>query len=230
MTLLSTSHKIALGEGFGVLTRVLYLSPASESGHNTCPSSTSGCRAACLGHSAGKMVFPTHKAARIRKTIMLMNDRPAFMAELRHDIRALIRKAEREGLQPAVRLNGSSDIGWESIAPELFDEFPEIHFYDYTKRFERAKRSIGRANWPANYRLCFSRTGQNDSECREILAMGGTIAAVFANPGAFPETFMGAPVTSGEVHDYRYGDSNGHVIALKARGEAIYDQSGFVIR
>lgn len=239
MNLLSTSHKVQLGEEFGVLTRVLYLSPASESGRNLCPSSTEGCRAACLGHSSGFMVYPTHKAARISKSQWLQADRDGFVAQLHREIAQTVRKALREGLQPAIRLNGSSDIGWEKIAPGLFSGWPDVHFYDYTKRYERMRRSIVERQtfehpidprgWPPNYRLTFSRSGENDKEVDDVLTLGGNVAVVFDSAESFPETYLGRPVVSGEVSDYRYGDPENVVIALKARGAARRDTSGFVI-
>ena len=234
MNLLSTSHKVQLGEGHGILTRALYLSPASESGRNLCPSSTAGCRAACLGHSSGFMVFPTHMAARIAKSRFFIDDREGFLAQLRKEIEATVRKASRENLQPAIRLNGSSDIGWENLAPALFEDFREVHFYDYTKRHLRMQESIGGTEttyheWPANYRLTFSRSGQNDSQCEQVLFRGGNVAVVFATD-EFPETYLGRPVVSGEVSDYRYGDPRNVVIGLKARGAARRDTSGFVVR
>jgi len=194
------------------------------------------------------MVFGTHKAARIAKSRFLQDDRAGFLAQLTREIQATVRKAKREWLQPAIRLNGSSDIGWERIAPELFAQFPEVHFYDYTKRYERARRSIVERQtydypvdprgWPPNYRLTFSRSGENDAECTNVLALGGNVAAVFATTDEFPAEFVWPdtegrvtyPVVSGEISDYRYGDPQNVVIALKARGKALSDDSGFVIR
>lgn len=53
---------------------------------------------------------------------------------------------------------------------------------------------------------------------------------MFATAGEFPSEHLGRPVVSGEVSDYRYGDPSNVVIALKARGAALRDTSGFVIR
>jgi hypothetical protein len=158
-----------------------------------------------------------------------MQERDTFMRQLRKDIAAIVRKAGREGMQAAVRLNGSSDIGWESISPELFAEFPQVHFYDYTKRIRRMEAYLS-GKFPPNYRLTFSRSGENDLECMRVLWRGGNVAAVFAKKADFPEYHMGARVISGEAHDYRYGDPRGVIVALKARGKAGKDTSGFVIR
>lgn len=230
LPLLGESHKTILGDGIGVKTAILYLSPADESGFNLCPAATVGCRIACLGHSSGHMTHTSSQRARIRKSLMLMLDRAHFMRQLRVDVAKLVKAAAKANVQAAVRLNGTSDVGWESIAPELFAEFPQVHFYDYTKRFARVRRSLTDSRWPENYRLTFSRSGENDAECAAVLALGGNVAAVFATKSEFPTEFMGAPIVSGEAHDYRYGDPKGHIVALKARGDAIYDTSGFVVR
>lgn len=246
--LLGTSHKIELSrDAVGVLATVLYLSPADEAREaaraaaltelnkaladfrTTCQWSTKACRAACLGHSSGMMVYPTHKLARIRKTLAFYRDQPAFMAQLDREIEAHARKATRLGLAPAVRLNGASDLPWEITG--VMGRHPDVAFYDYTKSEDRALASL-RPSWPSNYSLTFSRTGtrQNDAACRRVLDAGGNVAVVFASVEAFPDTWKGFPVLSGEVHDARFLDAPGHVVALKARGKAKRDRSGFVVR
>ena len=53
------------------------------------------------------------------------------------DIQAFQRKCDRLGKLPCIRLNGTSDIQWETIPIEgyenIFDMFSDIQFYDYTK-------------------------------------------------------------------------------------------------
>src|SRR5262245_13666417 len=99
---------------------------------NLCPMSSPGCEAGCL-NLAGRGPMDSVQTGRARKRALFLNDRDTFQADIRHDIRALIREAQRKGLKPAVRLNGTSDIVWERVWPEVFAEFPEIQFYDYTK-------------------------------------------------------------------------------------------------
>lgn len=237
--LLGTSVKVERGEKLGVLTAIMYLSPASESGRNFCPDSTEGCRLACLGHSSGKLAIPQAKAGRIRKSHLFTLDRAAFLAQLRKDVAAHERKAKRLGMVAAVRLNGSSDLPWErnDMAAPIMRDFPNVQFYDYTKSYTRAMLAIppeieyaGRHLWwPSNYRLTFSFSGENHDACRKILEYGGTVAAVFAHP-PYPAEWLGFPVIlNGDEHDYRYGDPGGHVVALKAKGAAKRDTSGFVI-
>jgi hypothetical protein len=229
MALLGTSHKVKLSELVGILTRVLYLAPAYESGINVCQFMTVGCRAACLGHSSGMMVYPTHKRARIRKTLAYFHDRPAFLAELRRDIEATIRAADRAGFLASVRLNGASDLPWERCG--IIQDFPAVQFYDYTKNVKRALASIADPSWPKNYRLVFSRSGENSAECLSVLAAGGNVAVVFStkkgNP--LPSTYHGFPVIDGDEHDARFIEAPGAVVGLRAKGKAKGDRSGFVV-
>lgn len=182
--------------------------------------------------------MPHAKAGRIRKSHLFTSDRAAFLAQLRKDVAAHERKAKRLGMVAAVRLNGSSDLPWErnDMAAPIMRDFPNVQFYDYTKSYTRAMLAIppdveyaGRHLWwPANYRLTFSFSGENHDACRRILEYGGTVAAVFAHP-PYPADWLGFPVIDGDDHDYRYGDPAGHVIALKAKGAAKRDTTGFVI-
>ena len=65
--LLSTSAKIDKCESVGVLARILYFTPGVF-----CPSATQGCIHTCLGHTSGRMSFPTHAAARDARTALYL--------------------------------------------------------------------------------------------------------------------------------------------------------------
>ena len=69
--ILGSSSKVENGEGAGVLTAILYLSPGREAGINMCPMAA-GCEAGCLGTTSRRMKWATHKRARVCKTIWLM--------------------------------------------------------------------------------------------------------------------------------------------------------------
>ena len=119
--------KTSKGTGTGYLTGILYLAPGSLAGvGNLCPHASPGCLAACLFTAGRAAMFEDINIARVRRTRFLKLDRAGFVAVLIGEIRALIRKAEREGLKPAVRLNGTSDLPWENLAPEVFAAFPKI--------------------------------------------------------------------------------------------------------
>jgi len=230
MGLLGTSTKVEKGVGKGVLTAVMYLSPADESGRNVCPHATPGCKAACLGHSSGRMAMPMHKQVRKRKTDWFFDDRPAFLVALMVDIERHKRKADKAGMVCAVRLNGTSDIPWETVAPGIFERFPTIQFYDYTKHASRAV-AWAQGRMPPNYHLTFSwaETARNQAEAVAVMAAGGNVAVVFSAP-PYPDVWRGLPVVDGDEDDIRFRDPKGCIVGLKAKGAAKRDTSGFVVQ
>lgn len=244
--LLSPSNpKINKGRDVGYWTFILHLSPAALSGFNTCPMATAGCKAACLntagrgGIAAGHGILTADdvaagkrnaiQSARIRKTKLFFTDRANFMSVLAKDIAKAIRVATAKGYTPVFRLNGTSDIRWESIPAgdhaNLMAMFPNVQFYDYTKIANRKRV-------PANYALTFSLADGNDEAAATALANGMNVAAVFRDAGTVERTiaggFMGYPVFGGDDSDLRFLDPAHHVIALYAKGNAKRDTSGFV--
>ena len=151
--LLSASNtKIIKGEGRGYKTYILHLAPADLSGHEVCPKRTPGCTAACLntsGHGGmfkpGATTNPVQEA-RKRRTRQFFENREQFMADLALDIQKAVRKAEKLGLTPVFRLNGTSDLSWEKYAvgdyKNIFERFPTVQFYDYTKVLGRKVAGI----------------------------------------------------------------------------------------
>lgn len=223
MKLLSIGNaKTTKGESLGYLTGILYLAPhrIADKTVNLCPYSTAGCRKACL-FSAGRGAFSNVKQARINKTKLFIQDKQAFIAQLRLDIIALIKKAAKLGLTPAVRLNGTSDILWEIEAPELFKEFSAIQFYDYTK-YPESKRPMN--SIPSNYNLTYSASEAIDD--LTIAQSKRNVAMVFAKQ--LPKTFAGKKVLNGDQHDLRFKDAKNSIIGLIAKGQAKKDSSGFV--
>lgn len=216
------NHKIQKAKAFGYLNAILHLAPARLSGFNVCPKSSAGCRAACL-YTAGFGVYSNVQAARVRKTRLLYEKPEAFRSMLRADIAALVRAAKRQGLTPAVRLNGTSDIVWEKKFPEIFAEFPNLQFYDYTKLSHRLAASY---HLPANYHLTFSASENNWPECRAALERGFNVAMVFS--GVMPEWYNGYAVIDGDINDLRFLDVNPCIVGLSPKGRARRDVSGFV--
>lgn len=231
--------KTVKGQARGYMTAVLYLAPWKAAGANVCPmAEVAGCVAACL-NTAGRggiargtvapygVPVPANgvQAARIARTEFFLNDRPSFMAQLVKEIRAFIRKAERAGLVPVVRLNGTSDLRWENIAADgkrnIMEVFPAVQFYDYTK-------IPNRKGLPANYHLSYSASGRPEFApyMDRAAAAGLNIVAVFRK--SLPAEFMGRPVVNGDESDLRFLDPAGVVVGLKAKGRARRDVSGFV--
>jgi hypothetical protein len=176
--------KMEKGLSRGYLTGVMHLMPADKSGYgNVCPFSSAECRHHCL-NTAGNWV-PHKLQSRIYKTKLYFTDRKRFLEELRRSIARLARKAEEQGLLPAVRLNGTSDI--PSLGLMMSREFPDITFYDYTRIPKPWQRMRG------NYHLTFSRSGDDDKEVEEALDHGVSVAVVFDTkpnlplPGEWPK-------------------------------------------
>jgi hypothetical protein len=249
MRLLTTSGnpKTDKGAKYGFATAILHLAPADLSGWNTCPGATAGCKAACLntaGHGGiakgGIVTYDSVKsgarsnavqAARIARTAYLFQDRQAFLQRLHKEIAAFIRKVEKAGLVPCVRLNGTSDIRWEASAfhldgKSIFDHFPNVRFYDYTKL-------ANRRDLPANYSVTFSLADGNEAKARAALANGLNVAAVFRSEGARDAWrkigFLGHPVIDGDDSDLRFLDPKGVIVGLYAKGNARHDTTGFVV-
>jgi hypothetical protein len=219
--LLSTSNtKIIKGEGRGYKSYILHLAPADESGYEVCPKRTAGCTKGCLNKSGhGGMFKPGETSnpvqrARIRRTKYFFENRAAFLADLIDDISRAIRQAERKGLTPVFRLNGTSDLSWEKY--DVIQRFPTVQFYDYTKVLGRKIADL------PNYHLTFSRAENNDADVRKALLAGLNVAQVY---DTIPEG-----VYSADEDDLRFLDPAVGIIGLKAKGPAKKDFSGFVIR
>ena len=226
--LLSTANpKIQKGTKQGYLSFILHLAPSDLSGKNTCPKATPGCIAACLNTAGRGGMFKRGEntnviqKARIRKTNYFFNDRAAFMDDLVGDIMKAVNYARRKGLIPVFRLNGTSDLSWEKYptrygADSIFEQFPTLQFYDYTKVLGRKVSHI------PNYHLTFSKADGNDSDVAEALLQGMSVVAVYDK--------IPAGVPSADETDLRFLDPKGIMLGLKAKGRAKKDYSGFVIR
>lgn len=208
------------------LTFILHLAPADLSGFNTCPKASAGCKAACL-NTAGRGAFSNVQAARVRKTLFFVKERKAFLQLLAKDIDTAIRKASKQNKQVVIRLNGTSDIDWTSIRFEngqnAFQRWTNVQWYDYTKRLDIVRKSLSYKN----YSVTFSRSETNESDCLEALKLGVNVAVVFA--GNVPSEYLGHATIDGDSHDLRFLDARNSVVALKAKGKARKDASGFVV-
>lgn len=246
--LLSSSEKTIKGEKFGWKTGILYLAPASTSGIQVggkrvtlCAKASPQCEGMCL-ISSGQMTFISSQISRINKTIFMFKEPDRFMSMLYRECLAIQRLGKKRGGKVCVRLNGTSDIPWETgsymgiplIVPEtkktIFESIPSLQFYDYTKIFPRMQPT-SRARQLKNYDLTFSRSEGNEDECRKVLAMKQNVAAVFFRgakdkksgtwPISFPRTYMGVPVIDGDESDLRFLDPKPRVVGLSAKGLAL---------
>ena len=229
MKLLSTANpKIQKGTKLGYLSFILHLAPAELSGREVCPKRTAGCTAACLNTAGRGGMFKRGEntnmiqQARIRKTKYFFEARDYFMQDLYEDIQRGIKQAKKLGLTPVFRLNGTSDLSWEKYTindKNLFELFPDVQFYDYTKVLGRKTGDI------KNYHLTFSAADGNELDVQAAIQAGMNIAMVFDR---VPETYMGREVINADDTDLRFLDKPGVICGLKAKGRAKKDTSGFV--
>ena len=239
MKLLSQGNpKIMKGEKMGYNSYILHLAPASLSGYNTCPKATEGCKSACLNTAGRGGMFKKGEntniiqQARIRKTKQFYENRAEFMVQLVKDIELGIKQSAKKGLIPVFRLNGTSDISFEKYEvtrqgksyKNIFEAFPDIQFYDYTKILGRKVNNI------SNYHLTFSAADGNDNDVLKAFEQGYNVAMVFGIAKKYDmiTEYMGKPVYNGDESDLRFLDPRGHIIGLYAKGKAKHDNSGFV--
>lgn len=254
---IDANPKTVKGQKLNFMTAVMYLAPYKASGFNVCPmAEQAGCYAGCLntaGHGgiskggkkmrtpAGMLPANQIQRARIARTRLFVDDRVEFFRRLYQEIHAFLRKAERAGMTPVIRLNGTSDIQWEKIAFPVDDRtrgihmyytnvmaaFPEIQFYDYTKIYKRFERPQ-----PANYHLSLSYSLASQryaAACtRTHEQHGASLICVMRNAAA-KQFHIDLGGIDGDEHDLRFLDPAGSMVYLKAKGLARNDRSGFVI-
>jgi hypothetical protein len=216
---INTSSKLIRNLIVSHYTYSLNLSPANTSGFNVCSHSTAECRLGCLATSgrsgieifSGKTII---KDCRIKKTKLFFENKSYFMNWLIADLKFWQAKAKKDGFFISARLNTLSDINWQTILFEgknIFQLFPEIQFYDYTKNHLKF------IDKPSNYHLTFSYTGKNTEMCKKLLSQGHNIAVVFKvkHESELPTQFLGYQVINGDLTDARFMDAKGCVVGLK---------------
>lgn len=224
--LLGSSVKVKKGEALGVLSSVVYLSPATEGtpeGRTLCPHATEACALACLGKEAGRMIMRPMERARRWKAALFLGNRALFRALVLAEARGLAARAEREGLIPAIRIDGSSDTGEGERMREALAAIG-VQGWDYTKSPRRALSHARRGDDGTGYSLTYSH-GASVADSLAALREGCGVAVVFSTGKgeALPATWHGFPVIDGDVTDARFLDRSeggapalgGYVVGLR---------------
>lgn len=222
---IDSDAKTIKGRKQNYLTGIMYLAPHTSSGViDTCGMASAGCIAACLNLSGRAEVFPDIIEARIDKTRFMVSNPDAFRASLVYDVETVRRRALKQGMKPAVRINGTSDL--PKLVTAVAGLFPDVQFYDYTKLPNPWLRQL------PNYSLTFSHSETNLQACLDALAHGVNVAVVFGlkKGTPMPATWHGYRVVNGDDTDLRFTDPKGAVVGLYAKGRAKKDCSGFVVR
>lgn len=220
--------KIVKGDKMGEYkTAILHLFPTKE----TCAAShIAKCAEGCLVTAGRARMWPKINQARAWRTQFYMNNMEGFYDQLRKEIESFEKHCAKRGVIPVVRLNGTSDIDHM----EFIASFPQIQFYDYTKIVKRSWEAK-----PDNYHITLSYSGANEQYASAVMkaAMrtGTNVAFVFSQE-KYKEVirtgnYRGMTVLDGDQTDLRFAEGKQFaIIALKAKGRAKLDTSGFVVR
>lgn len=153
----NTNTKVIKGKKKGFYNGIVMLPPYKTYPYsNICPmAEINKCHGPCLS-DAGMGKWDCNKVARFRK-LALLNDHPdIFEKILIKDIEAAIRKAKRENLKIAIRLNGTSDLNIIKKFGHIIKQYENIYWYDYTKVPKYLKLLRRKHNELSNYHLTFS--------------------------------------------------------------------------
>jgi hypothetical protein len=204
---------------------ILYMASADNAGKEVCPFSFRyedgvkipfECRKYCLV-KAGRGRFDGVKNGRARKKEFFFSDRKEFFNTLERDITRHIHYCLARGVVPVVRLNGTSDISYENMKVRdgltIFQLFPDVQFYDYTKDFNKAmKYAMGEL--PSNYQITFSHDRENEAQAIEALRLGVNVAGIKGKMDAL----KGYDTIDGDKSDLRFNDKqNGSIVELKLK-------------
>jgi len=254
-TLLGTDNaKTIKGEKKGITTHIMYVAPASQNDFNVnlCTHASKGCKSACLFNS-GTARFTNVQLAKTNKSNYFVADKKRYMMQLYNEIQKIVRlhDAVENGVTLgkkdnvirykdfAIRLNGSADISFETIKvvdnKNIFELFPNVQFYDYTKKENRMY-----TNASSNYHLTFSRSESNYKAVLRVLKSGGNVAVVFGinKSKELPKEYLGYEVVNGDETDLRFLDKTNVIVGVRYKnvvsvGNAIRNvtkfDSGFVV-
>ena len=223
----TASSKTIKGEKLKMLTAICYLVPDDK----ICPhAKLAGCMAPCL-NTSGRGAFPKIQRQRQAKTDYFKQHQQAFMLSMCADIWSLQRSAAKRNMTPLIRPNGTSDIAYENIpvidGKNIFQLFPDVQFYDYTKHPSR--NLAGKYN--DNYDLTYSFSGITPIKITHkglLNPYNSRTAVVFHKRSDIPLTFRGYKVIDGDNTDVRHIEPKAVVVALYAKGRGKRDMSGFV--
>lgn len=99
---------------------------------------------------------------------------------------AIRKKPENFVQKLVIRLNGTSDLLWNKIKDKegktIFEEFPDVIFYDYTKHPTQMDDFLNKEDFPSNYHLTASYNGKWSAPIEKTLQNKGNVAVPFG-PG-----------------------------------------------
>ncbi len=165
------------------------------------------CAATCVVEHGGNARYDSVRVARQARGAFLLQHPDAFATLLARDVEWASARGWVFG-----RPNTNSDVAWERVFPWLFEMTAG---YDYTKRLDRV-------GWVApNYRVTYSATAATrEVTVRRVVERGDTVTMVFpiGKKADMVREWRGIPVIDGDVSDFRFGDPDGVIVGLRAKG------------
>lgn len=230
-----SNTKLSKGDSDSILTLSLSLAPATMAGRgDVCAFKSKSCEQFCLGPFSGRGVFDTVKNARVRKTQLFFDDNSSFKQQLYNDIQMFNDYCIANKIQGYARLNIASDINWMKIKykdknnKSIFDLFPDIKFYDYTKDLKRTSKH-------PNYKLTYSYSENVTTvTVKQLINKGKNVAVIFDKLPT--QNWLGMEVIDGDETDLRFEDKSGVIVGLSPKGNLLKKavknntDGGFVIR
>lgn len=223
-----TDAKTVKGSKQGYRTAIVYMQPDMV----LCPmSKAAGCHGPCLVTSGLAGVYNSIANARKGRTAFFHGNRDAFIALLKKELDAFLRKAEKDSFIPVIRLNGTSDVDYTAIefydGLNVFEHYSDIQFYDYTKKPSHARKAQEYDNYHITLSYSAASKKYSDATIQAAKKYNANIAVVFDGKD-YPAVWHGMPVVNGDESDLRFKDGTGKAVALYAKGKAKQDTSGFV--
>ena len=218
MKLFGSSQKVEKGsDKFN--TYILYLQPADKvATKSLCVfADSAGCKKPCL-ISSGQLGMSVGQNAATKRTILMLLRPEWFNDQLLLEIDRAESKALRDNIPALFRLNGTSDIDFDSIIKRR----PDSMFYDYTKVLGRVRK-----NKLANYDLTFSGSMYSDQSRAALkkavkrdyrIAIAVNTKGIKRDPLQVPTSFMSFDKT-----DLRHLDKAG-IGLLKRKGSNISER------
>lgn len=209
-----SNAKTKKGDDEDNLTAIMYLASSDISGYEVCEYASPQCRSMCL-YTAGRGTFTTVQQARINRTKLFFESNKEFLELLYKEISLFNAYCLKFQFQPNVRLNGTSDLNFIDLKikdnKDIFELFPNINFYDYTKDFNRISSYD-------NYYLLYSRTEETKVETiKDLVSQNKNVAVVFDE---VPVEWNSIKVIDGDSSDLRLNDELGVIVGLKAKAKA----------
>ena len=227
--ILTSNPKLEKSETLGLaLIRGFHGLPGVAAGRGEACADRGTCYRSCLAWT-GHGQMPTVLAARrVRHRFLIGSDGKPTADGLRtlwRDVERLQIDARYAGLPAGVRPNVLTDYPWETLAPQLFEAFPAVQFYDYTKSLDRWRRYLA-GKLPPNYSLTFSASEDVRLDVLWPLlvrkakqpARVAVVCSDDVRQGVLGRRRGGVVCVDGDKHDATWLQPAPAVLALSAKG------------